>query len=91
MREELEAYGAALTTKTEIVALSKCDALDEDTLSSRLAELGQASDSKPIALSSTSNKGVREALFGLANIIEKVQTEQRELELAEAEPQTWRP
>ena len=91
VREELEAYGADLTTKTEIVALSKCDALDDDTLSARLAELGQASGSKPIALSSASNKGVREALFALANIIEKVQTEERELELAEAEPQQWRP
>ncbi|MAI46120.1 MAG: GTPase ObgE [Hyphomicrobiaceae bacterium TMED74] len=91
VREELEAYGAALTTKTEIVALSKCDALDDDTLSTRLAELGQASGAKPIALSSASNKGVREALFALANIIEKVQTEERELELAEAEQQTWRP
>ncbi len=91
VREELDAYGANLTTKTEIVALSKCDALDDDTLSSRLAELGQASGTKPIALSSASNKGVREALFALASIIEQVQTQERELELAEAEPQPWRP
>ena len=91
VREELEAYGADLTTKTELVALSKCDALDDETLATRLADLGKVSGSKPIALSSASYKGVREALFALANIIEQVQTHERELEMADAEPKPWRP
>ena len=91
IREELEAYDADLTTKTAIVALSKSDALAAETLAARLADLGQASCAKPIALSSASNKGVREALFALANIIEQAKIQEREMELAEAEPQSWRP
>ena len=35
VRRELKAYGAGLDKKKEIVALSKCDALDPDTLAER--------------------------------------------------------
>ena len=37
VRHELEAYGHGLAEKPEIVALSKADALDEDTLKEQLA------------------------------------------------------
>ncbi|MGF1561478.1 MAG: GTPase ObgE [Geminicoccaceae bacterium] len=39
VRSELEAYGHGLADKPELVALNKCDALDEATRAARLAEL----------------------------------------------------
>ena len=38
VRHEIEAYGHGLAEKPEIVALSKADALDEDTLKEQLEE-----------------------------------------------------
>ena len=38
VRHEIEAYGHGLAEKPEIVALSKADALDEDTLKEQLDE-----------------------------------------------------
>ena len=42
VRQELEAYGHGLAEKPEIVALSKADALDEDTLKEQVARLKRA-------------------------------------------------
>ena len=39
VRAELKAYGEDLAKKKEIVALSKCDALDDDAIAAKLAEL----------------------------------------------------
>src|SRR5258707_20540 len=51
VRRELKAYGAGLDRKKEIVALSKCDALDADTLAERAAELKKAAKKMPLHLS----------------------------------------
>src|SRR5215475_2807661 len=51
VRAELKAYGAGLAKKKEIVALSKCDALDEATLAAKAAELRAVSRKKPLLLS----------------------------------------
>ena len=42
VRGELKAYGGGLEKKKEIVALSKCDALDDETLAAKAAELKTA-------------------------------------------------
>jgi len=42
VRGEIEAYGNGLAEKPEIVALSKADALDADTLKSQVAKLKRA-------------------------------------------------
>lgn len=42
VRHEIEAYGHGLADKPEIVALSKADALDEDTLKEQLKKLKKA-------------------------------------------------
>ena len=42
IRHELEAYGAGLVDKPEIVALSKVDAVDPETLKSQMARLKRA-------------------------------------------------
>ncbi|KAB1076142.1 GTPase ObgE [Methylobacterium planeticum] len=62
VRGEIEAYGHALAGKPEIVALSKADALDPDTLKEQVARLKRASKRKPLILSSASGQGVQDAL-----------------------------
>jgi GTP-binding protein len=65
VRGELEAYGHGLTDKPEIVALSKADALDPDTLKQQKERLRRASKRTPIVLSAVSGAGVTEALRAL--------------------------
>ncbi|WP_336488171.1 GTPase ObgE [Methylobacterium nigriterrae] len=62
VRGEIEAYGHALAEKPEIVALSKADALDPDTLKEQVARLKRAAKRAPLVLSSASGQGVPEAL-----------------------------
>jgi len=69
VRRELEAYGAALEGKMEIVALNKIDALDPETLRKRRAALRRACGKPVYALSGVSGAGVKEVLAALAAII----------------------
>ena len=69
VRRELKAYGAGLERKKEILALSKCDALDADTLAQRAAALKKAARKTPLQLSAVSGQGVKEALFAIAREI----------------------
>ena len=71
VRAELKAYGAGLEKKKEILALSKCDALDEATFAAKAAELKAAARKKPLLLSAASGRGVKEALAALAREIER--------------------
>ena len=92
VRAELKAYGAGLEKKKEIVALSKCDALDDAAIAAKAAELKAAARKKPLILSAVSGKGVREALAALAKEIGKAQGKEREAAAAEGqEPRPWRP
>src|ERR671917_2727506 len=65
VRHEIEAYGHGLDEKPEIVALSKADALDEETLKDQLARLKRASKQTPYVLSAASGQGVPEVLRAL--------------------------
>ncbi|MEO1694159.1 MAG: GTPase ObgE [Pseudomonadota bacterium] len=70
VRTELEAYADALADKPEILALSKCDAVDETTRDARAAEIEALTGAAPLRLSSASGEGVRQALFALIRIID---------------------
>ncbi|MFM1816569.1 MAG: GTP-binding protein Obg [Pseudomonadota bacterium] len=88
VREELALYSADLENRTELVALSKCDALDEETISVRSGALAAAAGRTPLQISSVSGRGVREAVFALSREIagEKARRE------AEGRPKTaWQP
>ena len=89
VRRELKAYGAGLGKKKEIVALSKCDALDEATIKERFEALKKAAKKKPLILSAISGEGVREALFAIAREVRRTQKE----DAADAQPakKPWRP
>jgi GTP-binding protein len=89
VRRELKAYGGDLAKKKEIVALSKCDAVDEETLALRLAELQKAARKKPLALSAVSGSGVKDALYALTREIGRAKAD--EMAATEATRRPWRP
>ena len=90
VRAELKAYGAGLEKKKEIVALSKCDALDEASIAAKVSELQAVARKKPLRLSAVSRAGVREVLAALAREITAVRAKQRAQETSR-ERQTWQP
>jgi GTP-binding protein len=71
VRGELEAYGAGLTDKVEIVALSKADALTKDTIKIQIAKLKKACKKAPLVLSAQSGEGVQETLRALLKIVDQ--------------------
>jgi len=93
VRGELEAYSPALATKLEIVALNKCDALDEATIAERLAALEAAAGKPAFAISGVAGKGVRDILRRIKAEIGP-QTEQPAEQPAAPEPEPaldWTP
>ncbi len=87
VRAELKAYGGGLAKKKEVVALSKCDALDEAAIAAKAAVLKAAARKKPLILSAVSGRGVKEALTALTREIGRSKAAER----AEASPGEERP
>ncbi|MBV9079144.1 MAG: GTPase ObgE [Methylobacteriaceae bacterium] len=84
IRAELEAYGAGLEEKPEIVALSKVDALDPATRDDRLAALSEAAGRPALALSSASREGVEDALRRLFEVVAGARSDEHQAEPAAA-------
>jgi GTP-binding protein len=91
VRAELKAYGAGLARKKEIVALSKCDALDEAAIAAKAEALKAAARKKPLILSAVSGRGVRDALAAVARAIDKSRSAERAAADQGEERQPWRP
>ena len=70
VRGELGAYGGGLTDKPEIVALSKCDAVDADALKTQMQRLKRAAKKTPLKLSAATREGVEAALAALLGEID---------------------
>ncbi len=62
VRRELEAYGAGLAEKPEIVALSKIDSVDAETLQQQALRLKRAAKRAPLRLSAAANTNMVQAL-----------------------------
>jgi GTPase len=90
IRAELKAYGGGLATKKEIVALSKCDALDEATIAAKATELKAVARKKPLVLSAVSGQGVKEVLTALAREIGKSRAAEQSATAGE-QPKAWQP
>ena len=87
VRAELDAYGHGLEDKPEIVALSKIDAVDPETLKKQVERLKRATKTKPLLVSAVSGAGVPEALRALLIIIDEAKADE-----APAEPvKEWTP
>ena len=91
IRGELEAYGADLSTKQEIVALSKCDAVSEVERSAKSDALRHAAGTDIMQLSTVSGEGVRTMLFALSEAIRQAQDNERAQAEADRPHQPWRP
>jgi GTPase len=76
VRTELDAYGGALTEKPEIVALSRTDVLDEETLKIQIGRLKRAAKQTPLILSSATGLGVKEALRALMISIDQAKADE---------------
>jgi GTP-binding protein len=87
VRGELEAYGAGLEDKPELVALSRSDLVDVKALAKVEKALAKASGSPPFVISAATGDGVAPLLDAIA---ERVGTEHVEDE-GEAEPIEWSP
>jgi GTPase len=88
VRHELEAYGGGLAEKPEIVALSKADALDEDTRKRQMSRLAKACGRPPMLLSAQSREGVPEVLRTLLAIID---TDKAAEQAQNVPAEDWRP
>ncbi len=88
IRTELEAYGAGLADKPEIVALSKVDAVDAETLKAQAARLRRAAKRTPFRVSAVTGAGMPVLLHALLSEIDHG----RKVEVAGlAEDAAWRP
>jgi GTP-binding protein len=85
VRAELDAYGAGLADKPEIVALNKADALTPEQLKQQTARLKRAARKTPLVISGATGQGVTEALRALVKVID--QSSEREQPAAAA----WHP
>jgi GTP-binding protein len=93
VRSEIEAYGAGLEEKHEVLALSKADAVTKkDELKRKARALKKASSSAPLTVSAATGEGVAEVLRALAG---KIRTLRGDVEkkVAAVGPSSrgWRP
>jgi GTP-binding protein len=92
IRGEIEAYGASLEDKPEIVALSKSDAVPKDELKTKARALKKAAGAAPLIVSAASGEGVREVLRALAAEVVAVRAKGAKEKRGQASPSRgWRP
>lgn len=65
VRREIEAYGHGLAAKPALVALNKCDALDDAALGEAREALDRAAGRTALVISGATGKGVDEAIGAL--------------------------
>ncbi|ACB94068.1 GTPase ObgE [Beijerinckia indica] len=89
IRKELAAYGNGLDEKPEIVALSKIDTVDAETLKNQMARLKRAAKRTPLKLSAATHTNLTETLQSLLAAIDAAGAAQE----AAAEPAatSWHP
>jgi len=90
VRGELEAYGASLEDKPELVALTKCDAVPAEHIEARKKELKKTCGVDALAISAVTGAGMDDALYGIADAIRTAREDGRAAEKGERELQ-WQP
>ncbi len=93
IRGEVEAYGAGLEDKPEIVALSKADAVPAAEMKKKARALKKAAGVAPLIVSAASGAGVTEVLRALVPEIKTMRGESKKDagRKAAAAPTRWRP
>jgi GTPase len=87
VRDELDAYGAGLGDKVEILALNKIDTIDQELVDALSAELEEESGVRPYPVSGISGQGVEAVLDAM---IQHLQTN-AEQEGANEQEGNWSP
>ena len=88
VRAELDAYGNGLEDKQELIALSKCDALEKQEAANKAQELSQALGQEVIVLSAVSQLNLQHTLLALAST---VKNNRQNKQTAKEEPAAWHP
>ena len=88
VRDELDAYGAALVDKPEVIALNKIDAVDSRTAAKLQKKIAKASGNEVMLLSGASGEGVAAVLDRLLAAIGPAQAAAAP---AETEDAPWSP
>jgi GTP-binding protein len=92
VRGEVEAYGAGLVDKPEIIALSKADAVPKDEMKKKVRAMKKAAGAAPLIVSAASGEGVKETLRALAGEVRDWRARVKEDATAEKAPaRGWRP
>jgi GTP-binding protein len=91
VRAELAAYGHGLAEKTEIVALSKADALAAEDAVQQIARLRRVSKKPPLLLSAVSGAGVRDALRAVQKVIDAARGANDTAAERSVTPAAWHP
>ncbi len=88
VRGELDAYGAGLTDKVEVIGLNKIDALEPAAVKKLVTKLKRASKAEVFPLSGASGEGIEAVLDRLADAIGVKATAPEE---QPAEEKPWSP
>lgn len=88
VRGEVEAYGAGLGEKLEVLVLSKADAVEKDEIKKKARALKKASGVTPLIVSAATGEGVQEVLRALATKIKEVRAQEKATPVTAA---GWRP
>ena len=92
VRGEVEAYGAGLEHKPEIVALSKADAVPKDEMKKKLRAVKKAAGSSPLVVSAASGEGVPELLRAIAAEVRELRGKvKQDVGTENAPSRGWRP
>ncbi|MCH9765113.1 MAG: GTPase ObgE, partial [Alphaproteobacteria bacterium] len=71
VRNELSSYSDALTSKPEVIALTKCDVVDDEMITKQAAALAAVSQQEPVALSAVSGRGVDDVKWAVARFVDR--------------------
>jgi len=91
VRHEIEAYGAGLAEKPELVALNKIDALAPAEASRKRAALARAIGKDVRLVSGVSGAGVRELVHEIAALLRARRNTQTDTPAAERSAENWTP
>ncbi|MDO8837784.1 MAG: GTPase ObgE [Parvibaculum sp.] len=91
IRGEIEAYGAGLEDKPEILSLNKADALTEEERAEKKQRLEEVSGGKVHLLSGVSGEGVTAVLRLVADAIAENRARERKAEAQDEDEEGWKP
>ena len=91
VRAELDAYGAGLKEKSEIVALSKCDAITEKEIQEKSDKLAALLDEQPVRLSAVSQLNMDMTRYKISDAIQAAKADEKQSQETEGGEVSWQP